>query len=176
MDYLRLESCGKPIFVSDGSNFGRLLKAAFVAEQENEGDPAEIGNFKGFPLHRWVLIIFLVGHDADPVVEPMQKRAKTTHSLRLSEQPKPMSRDHRRRKAKRESQIVEHGYRPNKSGSRHILSAEPVRTVAQLSSLRVKRGAYAALNKPAPDQPTRVEAVDRLMKEEGYSYVTWDGL
>ena len=106
----------------------------------------------------------------------MQKRAKTTRNLTLSEQPKPLSRDHRRRKAKRESRILEHGYHPNKSASRHVLSAEPVPTVAQLSSLRVKRGAYAALNTPLPDQPTRVEAVERLMKEEGYSYVAWDGL
>lgn len=88
-----------------------------------------------------------------------------------------MSRSHRRRKANRESHILEHGYRPtNSTLSQHIVPAKPLRTAAQLTSIRVKRGAYAALNTPAPDEPTRVEAVERLMKEEGYSYVAWDGL
>jgi hypothetical protein len=144
------------------------MKAAFVAEEEDD-DALEIGIHAGFRFYRWVLIS-LVGHGTDCSAEPMQKRAKTTHG------PSEQRRDHRRRKAKREAQVVEHGYRPNRSASRHIVSAEPLRTAAQLSSLRVKRGAYAALSTPVPDNPTRVESVERLMKEEGYSYVAWDGL
>lgn len=106
------------------------------------------------------------------MAEPAQKRAKTAHS-----EPKAMSRSHRRRKANRESRILEHGYHPSNSTiNQHVVPAQPVRTAAQLSSLRVKRGAYAALNTPAPHEPTKVEAVERLMKEEGYSYIAWDGL
>jgi hypothetical protein len=90
---------------------------------------------------------------------------------------KPLSRSHRRRKANRESLILEHGYRPtNSTLNQHIVPAKPLRTAARLTGIRVKRGAYAALNTPAPDEPTKVEAIERLMKEEGYSYVAWDGL
>jgi hypothetical protein len=78
---------------------------------------------------------------------------------------------HKKGSHARKDEILGYGYRPSaKSARKHLKTAQIVKTDLDTSKLPVASGARTAPNNPAPQNPSEVLEIKRLM-QLGFQYI-----
>ncbi|KAF8176923.1 hypothetical protein BJ912DRAFT_930519 [Pholiota molesta] len=134
-----------PVLASPEADFSALLRNAIDLEDEDDDkqDPEATPR-------------------APSVKAPMQVFGKPTLGATSS-------RQHKKRRAAREKAILIHGY-PSAAG-KYLDSAKSVNSALETASLPVESGAYAALRKPVPQNPTKAPDIQRLI-DDGFQYIS----
>ncbi|KIM34590.1 hypothetical protein M413DRAFT_14979, partial [Hebeloma cylindrosporum] len=157
VNYQAFEAC-QPIKILETARFEQMLQDAFNAEDAELSAQEEL----------------------DYNEEASERPAKRHKSG--NEGSKPLGKwahKHTKRRLKREHQTLERGYAPSQKTIEKInlADAPPIPMGLKLGDFKPKLGAYVAMNTPKAEKENaaRIETIESVVSEHGFTVIEWDG-